>query len=113
MIDFLKKVDIFGYPIGVHYKGGTSHNTIFGSVLSLLTILWVLLYGAVTLLQTIQHLNLEVSTNRIKADVDEQGPIDLDLYNFRLMIQTIAKKSDGSDDYNYQIPKNMGKFFAE
>ena len=106
-------MDIFGYPIGVHYKGSTSHNTIFGTVLSLFTIIWVLLYGAKTLIKTIHHLDLEVSTNRIKADLDEQGPVDLGLYNFKLMIQTIAYKSDGSIDFNYQIPKRMGKIFAE
>ena len=82
MIVFLKKLDIFGYPIGVHYKGKTTHNTIFGSLLSLFIITWVLIYAAITLLMTVDHSNQEVNTNRIKADLNEQGPVDLEKLNF-------------------------------
>ena len=82
MINYLKKVDIFGHPIRVNYKGETAHNTIFGSVLSLVMITWVLFYAVYTFLDTFEHLNQEVNTNRIKADLDEQGAIDLGELNF-------------------------------
>ena len=82
MIDFLKRLDIFGHPIGVHYKGQTTHNTIFGSMLSLLIILWVLAYAAFTFMDTVHHTNQEANTNRIKADLNEQGPVDLEEFNF-------------------------------
>ena len=68
---YLKRVDIFGHPIGVHYKGQTTHNTISGSLVSLMMISWVLFYAAATFLETIKHFNQQENTNRIKADMSE------------------------------------------
>ena len=33
--------------------------------------------------------------------------------NFKLLIQVIAGRDDGTMDYNYDIPKRMGAIFAE
>ena len=33
--------------------------------------------------------------------------------NFKLLIQVIAGRDDGTIDYNYDIPKRMGSIFAE
>ena len=45
MLDFIKSLDKYGHPIGVHYKGGSTHNTLFGSVFTLITNITVLIYA--------------------------------------------------------------------
>ena len=55
MLDKLKSIDVYGHPINVLFKGGTRHNTLFGSVFTLLTILTVLLFASSRMIEMIEH----------------------------------------------------------
>ena len=55
MLDKLKSIDVYGHPINVLYKGGTRHNTLFGSLFTLLTTVTVLIFASSRIIEMIQH----------------------------------------------------------
>ena len=57
MSKFLKKFDIFGHPISVLYQGNTKHNTIIGSIFSILTAISVTIYAVNGLIEGLTHEN--------------------------------------------------------
>ena len=40
-----KSIDIYGYQVGVNFKGDRTYNTYFGSILTLVTTIAILNYG--------------------------------------------------------------------
>ena len=55
MLDRLKSIDGYGHPVGVLYKGGTTHNTLFGSVFTLLTTALILIFATSRLIEMMDH----------------------------------------------------------
>ena len=90
MIKLIKKIDIFGHPIGVQFRGQETHPTLFGSFFSLFTIVCVLIYAVAQLYQTINHLNQEVSSIKITTDLDLEDPVDLKTFDFNLLVHFTA-----------------------
>ena len=62
MIKFLKQIDIFGHPVNVLYKGGAKHNTLVGSIFSIIVTICVGTFTIATFLETISHSNQAIST---------------------------------------------------
>ena len=42
-----KAVDIYGHPIGVHYHGEGTYNTLFGSLLTVITAAIVISFASI------------------------------------------------------------------
>ena len=85
MLKFLKSIDIYGHPIGVLYKGQTTHKTHFGSLLSILTTAVVLAYSLQEFIGMITHDNQQENTRFIIADMNEQGKVSFDDHNFTMI----------------------------
>ena len=55
MLEKLKSIDGYGHPVSVLYKGGTTHNTLFGSMFTLLTSALVLIFATSRLVEMMYH----------------------------------------------------------
>ena len=53
MLEKLKSIDIYGHPVGVQYKGNRTHNTLLGSLFTILTSTMVLLFAASRMIEII------------------------------------------------------------
>ena len=73
MIKFLKSLDSFGHPIGVLYRGSTTHNTLFGSFITLIMTTVILGYATMNLVDTVNRSNQQISSTKIIVDRDAEG----------------------------------------
>ena len=53
-----------------------------------------------------------MSSIKITTDLDQEEPVDLEEYDFNMLFQVTGFKSDGTTDFNFKIPEEIGKFFA-
>ena len=109
MIKLIKKIDIFGHPIGVQFRGQETHPTLCGSLCSLFTIVCVMIFAAAQLYATLNHMNQEVSSIKITTDLDQEDPVDLKTYDFNFLVQFVASLPNGIKDYNFKMPEEIGK----
>ena len=70
MLKLLKSIDTFGHPIGVLYKGKTTHNTVFGSFITLIMTTIVLGYATMNMIETVNRSNQQISSTKIIVDRD-------------------------------------------
>ena len=112
MLKYIKSVDIYGHPIGVHYKGQTTHATILGSVFSIIMIAAVLLFAADRYLSMITNSVQTEFSREIVADVGLDGQVKFSDLNFNLLFQTTGFRSDGSVDFNFRLPDRIGRWIA-
>ena len=77
MLDKLKSIDVYGHPINVLYKGGTTHNTLLGSMFTLITTVTVLLFASSRMVDLVYHNDQSISSRKISANIDIEGKIDL------------------------------------
>ena len=90
MLQKLKSIDGYGHPVSVLYKGSTTHNTLFGSVLTLLTSALVLIFATSRLIEMMQHTDQSITSRVSYDDIAKDGKIYLKDKNFTLAFQTIA-----------------------
>ena len=81
-----ESIDIYGHPISVLYKGGTSHKTICGSIATLCTRTLFLILFILLLLNMLIGGNRETSYKKVLANMSEEGPVNLPDYDFNLAI---------------------------
>ena len=110
MIKFLKSIDIYGHPISVLYRGEKTHNTLLGSVFSILTTAVVLFFALDRLIKMLSYENQDEIVRSVLSDIDQEGRIILKEYDLRLMFQTSVSLSNGGVDFNYRIPQRIGSW---
>ena len=109
---YLKSIDVYGHPIGVLYNGETKHKTMFGTILSIATIVVVLIYASQQLVATITKSNQHEITRKIIADIGQDGNVYFDDHDFNIMIHTSIVRDDRSVDFDYKIPEKIGRLKA-
>ena len=77
MKKLLKSIDVFGHPIGVLYKGSTTHNTVFGSFITIIMTTILLAYATMRMIETVNRSNQQISSTKMVADRDAEGEINL------------------------------------
>ena len=108
-----KQIDIFGEKVGVNYKGSQTHNTVCGSLTTIITTACVLTFALHTYIEMITHENHKESTRRILANMDDIGQVNLKEYDFNLLLwQTAYDKNTWEGIDNFKIPERIGKWFA-
>ena len=114
MKKLLKSIDVFGHPIGVLYRGNTAHNTVFGSIISLIMIAFLLAFATTRMIDTLNHTNQQISSTKIIVDRDAEGDINLENHHFNLGFNVFQSSViDDRFDYNHKIPPRIGKWKAE
>ena len=66
-VNFLKRIDIFGHPIGVNYRGDGAFNTVFGSFVTLITAILVLNYAQIEFMDMYSRDGQKETTRSIKV----------------------------------------------
>ena len=84
MKKLLKSIDVFGHPIGVLYRGNTAHKTVFGSIVSLIMIAFLLAFATMRMIETVSHTNQQISSTKIIVDRDTEGDINLENHHFNI-----------------------------
>ena len=77
MKKLLKSIDVFGHPIGVLYKSSTTHNTVFGSFITIIMTTILLGYATMRMIETVDRSNQQISSTKMVADRDAEGEINL------------------------------------
>ena len=57
MIKFLKSIDKFGHPVTVLHKGGATHNTLVGSIFSIIVTMAVTAFAIASFAETFTRSN--------------------------------------------------------
>ena len=70
MIKLLKSIDIYGHPISVLYRGEKTHNTLLGSVFSILTTAVVLFFALDRLIKMLSYENQDEIVRSVLSDID-------------------------------------------
>ena len=98
-----KSIDIYGHPIGVHYKGNSTFQTKLGSLMTLFSFVFVTIYAAILVTELTTGESQEVQSLSIKVDLSESGRKPLDELEFMLTYVLV-------DDENkpVTIPTNIG-----
>ena len=60
----------------------------------------------------VTHVNQEEKSYTITADLDKEGPINLELNNFNLLLTLGGTTQNGVFDRNFKIPLEYGTFRA-
>ena len=112
MLEKLKSIDGYGHPVSVLYKGGTTHNTVFGSVFTLLTSALVLIFATSRLIEMMHHTDQSITSRAAYDDIDKEGKIYLKDKNFTLAFQIIAFDANFQIDHNFRAPPEIGRWIA-
>ena len=75
---FLKKLDIYGYPVGLHYRGDGTFTTALGGVMTLITLTLICINTVNLATQYFDHSAQTVQENTIQVDLSDQEPVFLD-----------------------------------
>ena len=67
----LKSIDIYGHPIGVHYKGNSTYQTKLGSFVTLMSFVIVTVYAVIIAIDLHTGESQDESSRAIKVDLEE------------------------------------------
>ena len=74
---FLKKFDIYGSPVGLHYRGNGTYTTALGGVLSLITFTLICINTVDIITQYFDHSAQTEQSSSIQMDLYDMEPIYL------------------------------------
>ena len=97
----LKSIDIFGHPVGVHYKGSSTYKTSLGSFMTLLSIIIVGIYAQILITELATGDSQDEMTRSVKINLSESGRHSLDDFHLGLMVLD----SEGNEKV---LPKSIG-----
>ena len=112
MLKLIKSIDIYGHQVGVNYKGSPSYNTLFGSLMTILTSVIVLIYALDQLCMLTTHQNQEISTRIEKINLQQTGQVYLREYDYNYFLTVLAYLENGNIEMNYEIPETIGSWDA-
>ena len=98
-LDFLRSMDLFGHHFNITYKGSDSHKTWFGTILTLIISLLVLLVLTEKTLDMVFMRNATIQINErpiFKNEVDDAGIVNLS--DLDLQIGFVAMEWSDKDD---------------
>ena len=98
-----KSIDIYGHPIGVHYKGNSTYQTKLGSLVTLFTFVFVTIYAAILVIELRTGESQEVSSRSIKLDLSKSERKPLDELEFMLGYILVDEQNLPTT-----IPSNIG-----
>ena len=70
LLEKFKAFDGYGHPVSVLFKGGTTHNTLFGSLITLLTSALVLIFATSRIIEMMDHTDQSITSRATYADID-------------------------------------------
>ena len=73
----LRKLDIYGHKISVHYKGDDVYRTFFGGILTLTTYIFVVIHSIRLVNDFTDHSAQTENYTRIKQKLFDQGEFNL------------------------------------
>ena len=67
------RLDKFGYSVGVHYQGSSQYKTLFGSLISVLTYVLIIINALGILSDFINNDNQTEITRKLNVNVPDLG----------------------------------------
>ena len=105
VIESFKSIDMYGHPIGVHYKGDDAYRTKLGSFVTLITVGLVLTYSGIRVGQLNTRSNQNETNQTIKLDLDNSGEVNLKENKFNIAFGLLK-----SGRTYFELPENIGRF---
>lgn len=99
LVEHIHKLDRFGYEVEMHYKGSSTHRTLFGALVSVMTYTLIIINAASICGDFFNNENQSEINRRINVNIDDLG--NQLLINNDVQIAWINK-----------IPANIGRIKA-
>ena len=107
----MRKVDMFGHPIGINYKGSEVYNTALGGAISILVYILTLslTITAISELVSMREPTLTDYTKPMtKEDRQQLFPIRGSDYDFIFAVEVVVRDNSGHETSDPYIPPEVG-----